>query len=140
MNNLREQKKGFTLIEIIIAVAILAVLMTIAVPNFIGMRARVRRDACINNLRQINLAKEQWALENNKDAGDSLGDTNEEAAAALDPYLKEDIWDEGEEEYTTGHSLICPLDASPTPTFGTSYTINNVGTDPVCEISGDHSL
>jgi len=121
MNNLRGQKKGLTLIEIIIAVAILAVLMTIAVPNFMGIRARVRRDACINNLRQIKLAKEQWALEKDKDY------TNTPAAADLDAYVKDGT-----------ASLKCPLD--PANTFATSYTINNVGTDPVCKISGGHRL
>src|SRR5579859_2943881 len=57
---------GFTLVEIMIVVAIIGLLATIAVPNFVMARTVSQSDACINNLRQIDAAKQQWALEFNQ--------------------------------------------------------------------------
>lgn len=115
------KKKGFTLTEIFTVVAILAILTALALPNFMAMRLRVQKDSCINNLRQLKLAKEQWALEKNKDYEDTP------AANDLDPYIRD-----------TTQSLICPLD--PAKSFSASYNINNVGTNPACKISTSHRL
>ena len=57
---------GFTLLEIMIIVAIIGLLAAIAVPNFIKSRTRSAATACINNLRQIDDSKAQWALETHK--------------------------------------------------------------------------
>jgi prepilin-type N-terminal cleavage/methylation domain-containing protein len=62
MKNLR--KAGFTLVEIMIVVAIIGLLAAIAIPNFIKARATSQANACINNLRQIDGGEQQWALEN----------------------------------------------------------------------------
>ena len=55
---------GFTLVEIMIVVAIIGLLATIAIPNFVRARLKAQQSACINNLRQIEGAKQTWALEN----------------------------------------------------------------------------
>jgi prepilin-type N-terminal cleavage/methylation domain-containing protein len=75
MKNLR--KAGFTLVEIMIVVAIIGLLAAIAIPNFIKARATSQANACINNLRQIDGGEQQWALENHKvstDAPDTIAD------------------------------------------------------------------
>lgn len=56
-------KAGFTLVEIMIVVAIIGLLAAIGIPNFVHARETAQTDACINNLRVIDEAKQQWALE-----------------------------------------------------------------------------
>src|SRR5271165_2464595 len=77
------RKAGFTLVEIMIVVAIIGLLAAIAIPNFMKSRATSQANACINNLRQIDGAIQQFAIENGKKVGDTLNYPND-----LTPYLK----------------------------------------------------
>lgn len=107
-------KAGFTLVEIMIVVAIIGLLAAIAIPNFVKARGTAQKNACINNLRQIDGAKEQWALENKKSAGATTTDTE------VDAYIK-------------GGAPKCP--------GGGSYTYGNVDASPTCSLSGSgHAL
>lgn len=73
---------GFTLVEIMIVVAIIGLLAAIAIPNFVKARETAQLNSIVNNLRITEGAKDQWALENKKGTGDVPVDTD------LAPYMK----------------------------------------------------
>ena len=111
------KKQGFTLVEIMIVVAIIGLLAAIAIPNFVKARTTSQQNACINNLRLIDASKQQWALEQKKQGTDTPQGTD------LQPYLGRG---------SNGELPTCPVD--PQSAVSTSYTANNVSTPPVCQI------
>jgi prepilin-type N-terminal cleavage/methylation domain-containing protein len=115
------QKAGFTLVEIMIVVAIIGLLAAIAIPNFVRARTTSQQNACINNLRLIDGAKQQWALEQHQQDHASISSSG----AELQPYLGHGA---------AGELPSCPADA--TQTWAASYSsgVGNVATKPQCSI------
>ena len=74
---------GFTLVEIMIVVAIIGLLAALAIPNFVKARESAQLNAIFNNLRIIEGAKDQWALENKKGSGDAVA-----SLVTISEYLK----------------------------------------------------
>ena len=117
MKNKNSRKSGFSLVEIMIVVAIIGLLAAMAIPNFVHAQQVARTNTCISNLRYIDGAKQQWALEQRKQATDTP------TGSDLQPYLGRGA----------GGSLpSCPADAA--QSFATSYAPQSVGTRPVCLI------
>src|SRR5512140_3442351 len=102
MRNKQSQTGGFTLVEIMIVVAIIGLLATIAIPNFVKARTTAQMNACINNLRQIDGAIQTWALET-KQADDAPVTFTQ-----ISGYLK--------------NAVVCPAGGK---NFGDSYSITS---------------
>jgi len=114
---MRKSESGFTLIEIMIVVLIIGILLAIAVPNFVKARETSRAKTCISNLKQIDAAKEQWAMDFKKDITNTpvQSDLDTEVAGVSGKYIK--TWP------------TCPSD-------GSSYPgINAIGVNPICASS-----
>ena len=89
------KQKGFTLVEIMIVVAIIALLAAIAVPGFMRARKRSQASRILNDLRLIDSAVDQYAIENNKKTNDPVG------TADWTRYVKK-----GSSLYNTGSSVL----------------------------------
>jgi prepilin-type N-terminal cleavage/methylation domain-containing protein len=108
-----KRKSGFTLVEIMIVVLIIGILLAIAIPNFMKARETSRTNSCIANLKQIDAAVQQYAMDKKlTDAG---------AVTIADLYT-------GDE---TGY-----LRTEPACPSGGTYTLATVGTPVTCDIAG----
>jgi prepilin-type N-terminal cleavage/methylation domain-containing protein len=109
---MKKVSKGFTLVEIMIVVAIIGIVIAIAVPAFLRAREQSRATACQENLSKIDGAKEQWSLEQKKGQGDPCAIGDLIGAVAGEGYLKVEP--------------VCPAN-------NIAYTVNPIGTDPACD-------
>ena len=73
---IKMRSKGFTLVEIMIVVAIIGLLAAIAIPNFVRAREKAQTEACIANLKQIEGAIQIWAIDLGKSTTDAVAMTD----------------------------------------------------------------
>jgi len=106
------KRAGFTLVEIMIVVAIIGLLAAIAIPNFVSARARAQANACISNLKLIDGAASQFALDQGKKTGDPIN-----FPLDLTPYIKLNA---------SGSLPPCPA--------GGAYNVAKVGDQPQCSL------
>jgi prepilin-type N-terminal cleavage/methylation domain-containing protein len=114
----KSRKEGFTLVEIMIVVAIIGLLATIAIPNFVKARNSAHEKACISNLHQIDGAIQRWALEMNKGPSQTVSYND------ISSYLQ--------------NSVTCPAGGA---SFEDSYSVTTVEALPTCQRQPDkHKL
>ena len=106
MSKIRNSKSAFTLVEIMIVVAIIGLLAALAIPGFVKARKQSQGRRIINDARQLDAAIDQWALEKGKKDNDAI--TTSEAAS----YLKTGTWQVND-------------------LLGTAYTVGTVGSNQI---------
>ncbi len=119
MKTIQNRKSGFTLVEIMIVVAIIGLLAAIAIPNFVKARTTAQTNACIANLKQIQGAIEQWALETKK--GPTSAVTLTDISGSSSNYIKQAVNTE----------LKCPASGT--------YAVTTVAVNPTCTVAA-HTL
>lgn len=105
------KNSGFTLVEIMIVVAIIGLLAALAVPAFIQAREDAQRNSCVANLDQIEGSIQQWAFVNRKSGSDAV------VQAGILTYLSNDPFTDG-----------CP--------GGGTYAVTTVDAGPSCTLNG----
>ena len=113
------RKLGFTVIEIMIVVAIIGIVCAIGIPSIVRARSNSRMNMCINNLSQLDAAKSAWANAMRADPA------TVPAVTSIQPFLGRG---------STGTMPTCPSD--PSNSFATSYSLQAINTLPTCLVMG----
>jgi prepilin-type N-terminal cleavage/methylation domain-containing protein len=108
-----KKRSGFTLLEIMIVVTIIGLLLAVAIPAYARSRQTTQSTLCVNNMRKIEAAKDQWSIENFKSIGY--------------PCVSSDII-----MYFKNGFPMCPANGD--------YTVNAIGSNVTCSISGKHVI
>lgn len=109
---MKRTHRAFTLVELMITILIIGILLSIAIPQMISARANASTKACQKNMRNLDTAKAQCAIDNN------LPDTHVATVAEVTPYVK--------------HYPECPM--------GGTYDLRTLGEPTLCSLPQHPSL
>ena len=124
------RKDGFTLVEIMIVAAIIALLAVIVFPEYVKARKNGQRRDCLHNLEMIDRCKHRWADESGATNGSSV--TWDQLCVYMREQYQKDLT----------NALFCPA-AAATNRSPANYTLNVVGVGAVCNVvgpGGGHSI
>ena len=119
-----KNRRAFTLVEIMIVVLIIGILLAIAIPNFIAAREASRAKACVANLKQIDSAKQQWAMDNKLSSPGT--DTGVATLVGANAYIKS--------------PPNCPSSGTSTPGNLVTAPVCSIGTSPGVNTNWAHVL
>jgi len=119
----RRFQSAFTLIEIMIVVLIIGIILAVAVPSFVHARESSRGRSCVANLKEIDTAKEQYAMDNRLMTGDN--------SLAADPLTVTGSTLVGSTNYIKT-AVVCPSTGA--------YTVGAIGTLPTCSIGANATI
>jgi prepilin-type N-terminal cleavage/methylation domain-containing protein len=124
LNKINKRRGGFTLVEIMIVVAIIALLAAIAVPGFLRARKRAQASRILNDLRLIDSAVDQYAIETNRATGSAVAVTD------WTNYLKKNstLWTTGKDLFgdTYGAQVVDTLPKVPANAWNTLSDVADV--------------
>jgi prepilin-type N-terminal cleavage/methylation domain-containing protein len=113
-----QTRRAFTLTELMIVVGIIGLLAAISIPNYVRASTQSQKNVCINNLRQIDIATQQWAMENKVAVSATV------AFPDISSYLK--------------YAVVCPAGGI---AFSDSYLLNGLTNKPTCQkVPASHIL
>jgi len=113
-NRMYKKEKGFTLVELMVVIIILAVLTGIAIPSYLALRNRARIQATRSEMQNIATALEMYAADNDVYPPVATWNTDIEAGGFMDPVPVDDAW-------TTALVYVLPV--------GGGYTLTSWGPD-----------
>ena len=133
-----KKTSGFTLVEIMIVVAIIGLLAAIAIPSFMRARTNSQKSACINNLRMIESGKDQSAMDIGYTNGWGAWDATAGYVAATDDVIAFSNMVEGTTGYIKQYPL-CPASTTEQQNAvqaANDYNVNAIGSNAICSIFG----
>lgn len=123
------QRRGFTLVEIMIVVLIIGILLAIAIPNFISARETSRAKSCVGNLKQIDSAKQQAIMDNHLNGAST-------ATFFVDGATATTSGPAGVYQLVTITPIPGYIRRQPVCPSGGSYNPGTVLTSPTCNVTG----
>ncbi len=119
---LHQHRQGFTIVELMIVVAVIALLAGMAVPSYTRARKRAQATRILEDLRMLDYALDRWAIENNKSVGDTA------TLSDLQPFIKtgSKLYDQGADLFGNSFGSTFSVDSMPKVPIPTYNSLSDV--------------